>query len=414
MTSNAIDVGGLVSAAERSRATVLGSGARRRAEVPLRYLGQQVHLTAPASSPPLAAKAAGEAFSVARRLLARHGIEAVDIAERLGIDREVAAEVIDTPGTAPVVVLDLEDGVGPALADAARAEAGRLFRDGEWAPCLRFLRPAGVGEERCSSDLIEVLATAAEGRRPADYPVDGVVVPKVRHEHEVQWVCEVLDSVEDALSLPRHRIRIIYMIESAWGVQNLVPLALAGRDRLAGMILGMIDLSADVGVPEVRFRHPLFEWARSEMVTVCGGVGVPAIDGMTVNFPVGLVQSSDTENRERVLRRIADNYADTRHSIDMGMAGRWAGHPLQMLASMLAFRSAFSPEDVVAQLDRVERFAAAVAAGQGAVADSLSGDLLDAATDVQARMMLRRATAWGLVDRERVLAAGIVAADELA
>jgi citrate lyase subunit beta / citryl-CoA lyase len=396
-----------------SRSQVLERNARRRADLPLRYLGQQSHLTAPASNPPLAMKAASDAFGVARRGLDRYGITAADIARRLELDEGLVDDVVQTEGTAPVVMLDLEDGVPPQLADDARREAGELFRNPGWAPALRFYRPSSVNAERSVADLVDVLLAAGDGVAPEDYPVDGIIFPKVQHGHEVEWLCELLDAVEEELSLPANRIRVSYLIESGWALQNLGELAIAGRDRLAGMVLGTVDLSADVGVPEVRFHHPLFEWARAEIVTACGGAGVPAIDGMTVNFPVGLAQLSEAENKERVLERIEANYRDTLHSIDLGMAGRWAGHPLQMLSILLAFRSAFTAESVEDNLQRVEEFAAAMDEGKGAVAEGMSGDLLDIGTDLQVRMLLRRATAWGLLDPQRAIAAGIATADEM-
>ena len=85
--------------------------------------------------------------------------------------------------------------------------------------------------------------------------------------------------IEEQLGLSRNRIRVSFQIETGWGVLNLPKLAIAGRDRLAGIILGTVDLSADLGLPEVRyFRHPICEWARMIIVSVAGAVGVPAIE----------------------------------------------------------------------------------------------------------------------------------------
>jgi citrate lyase beta subunit len=399
------------AAAERDRA--LAETARRRTELPLRYLRQQVHITAPASDAKLAKKAISESYGVARRSLERYGITAADLAERLGMELEEVRAEVEAPGTAPVVMLDLEDGVPPDLADTARAEAVELFRDGEWADCLRFYRPTSLAEERCVDDVLEVLLGAGEGLEPDDYPIDGIVFPKVQHPHEVEWLYTRLDAVEAALGLAPGRIRVSYLVETGWGLQNLAALAVAGRDRLAGVILGTVDLSADVGIPRVDFHHPLCEWARSVMVSVAGAVGVPALDGMTLNFPIGRAELSREENHDLVLDRIAENFADAQHSIELGMAGRWVGHPVQLLATMLAFRSAFPAAAVEAELEKVERFAEAMDAGKGAVAGTGS-ELLDIGTDTHTRALLRRAAAWGLVDGARLAPYGIVSAGEVA
>jgi citrate lyase beta subunit len=235
----------------------------------------------------------------------------------------------------------------------------------------------------------------------------------VRHVHEVAWLYGLLDDIERELGLPRNRIRVIYQLETGWGLQNLAALALAGRDRLAGMVLGTVDLAADVLLPEVRYRHPVCEWARQTIVTVAGAVGVPAIDGMTLDFPVGLADLTAEENQQLVLSRIRENFVDAQHSIDIGMAGRWVGHPLQLLATLIAFRDTFSGASLAEDIEVVESFTLALASERGAVAGA-RGELLDIGTDRHVRSKLRRATAWGLLPTETALRLGVIAPEEAA
>jgi citrate lyase beta subunit len=382
----------------------------RRAQLPLRYLRQQAHLTAPANDLALAEKAISAAPRVAARLLDRYGITAPMLAERLGVSDDDVRIALDATPT-PLVLLDLEDGVPPALVKEARANAVHLLREADWGPTLRFFRPPSLAEERCSDDVLEVLVGAADGLPPEKYPVDGLVFPKVRHVHEVAWLYGLLDEIEHELGLPANRIRVIYQLETGWGLQNLPALALAGRDRLAGMVLGTVDLAADVLLPEVRYRHPICEWARQTIVTVAGAMGVPAIDGMTLDFPVGLPDLSPDENRELVLSRMHENLVDATHSIQMGMAGRWVGHPLQLLATLLAFRAQFSADSLARDVEVIESFAEALSSDKGAVAGA-GGELLDIGTDRHVRSKLRRATAWGFLPLETALELGIVTADE--
>jgi citrate lyase beta subunit len=360
-----------------------------RAQLPLRYLRQQAHLTAPANDLALAEKAISGAPRVAARLLDKYGITPEMLAERFGVtvgDVQVALHETSTP----LVLLDLEDGVPPSLVAEARANAVQLFQEADWGSSLRFFRPPSLAEERCTDDIVEVLVRAGEGRPADQYPVDGMVFPKVRHVHEVAWLYELLD-------------------ETGWGLQHLAELAAAGRDRLAGMVLGTVDLAADVLLPDVRYRHPICEWARQTIVTVAGAVGVPAIDGMTLDFPIGLPGLSPEENREHVLARMQENLVDAAYSIDM--AGRWVGHPLQLLATLLAFRATFSEASIAEDIDVVETFTAALASERGAVAGA-RGELLDIGTDRHVRSKLRRATAWGLLAPETALRLGIITPDE--
>lgn len=384
---------------------------RLRSDLPLRYLRQQAHLTAPASDARLAEKALGGAHAVAGRLLGRYSIDASQVAARLEVPAETVAAVLETGG-APVVLLDLEDGVAPGSEAAARATAAALLRDVDRGSSLCFLRPAGVEDPRCVDDLVEVLLAAGAGRAGGAYPLDGIVLPKVRHPEEIDWLDELLISIERSLGLPAATIRVSLQIETAWGVLNLRELAVRARARLAGLILGTVDLSADLLLPEVRYRHPSCEWARRILVAVAGALGVPAIDGMTLDFPVPQPGGTPEENRERVLERMRTNFDDCRHSIDAGMSGRWTGHPLQLVATELAFRSVYGPERIDALLSEVDTFAAATGAGRGASTSS-QGELLDMATDRHVRLLLRRAVAWGYLPTERAAALGLISPGEV-
>jgi citrate lyase beta subunit len=374
-----------------------------RTNLPLRFLRQQAHLTAPASDLKLAEKAVAGANLVAKRLLDRYGLEAAAVAEHLGVATATVEDVLESP--APAIVLDLEDGVPPNMVDDARANAVRLARQIDHDRTLCLVRPSGIADPRCTDDLRAVLLGAA-----AD--IDGIVFPKVRHVHEVHWLQGVLSEIEREAGLQANHIRVLYLVETGWGVLNLPELATACLDRLAGIILGTVDLAADLMLPEVRFRHPIAEWARMMMVTVGGAAGVPAIDGMTIDFPVGRADLDAAQTRAHILDRMRDNFQDARHSIDTGMSGRWVGHPLQLVATLLAFRSAFAQSSIDKQVAELEEFARAMSMHQGAVAGA-RGQLLDVGTDRHVRQMLRRATAWGLLPVSRALELGLITESEV-
>jgi citrate lyase beta subunit len=394
----------------RRHGEVLVKSARLRAQLPLRYFSQQAHLTAPAADYALMEKALQDSCAVATRLLQRYDIQAPQLAEVLGVGPEDVSDALHSP--APLVLIDLEDGVAPQMLPEARANAVKVVRETDRGATLCFLRPAEVLDARCAEDLLEVLLRAGEGLPAAQYPFDGIVIPKIRHVHEVEWLYELLASIEASLGLPANRIRVSYQIETGWGLLNLPQLASAGIDRLAGIILGTVDLSADLLLPEVRYRHPICEWARDVIVAVAGSLGVPAIDGMTLNFPVGRRELSAEQNRDLVLERMESNFRDALHSIDLGMAGRWVGHPLQLLATTLAFRSAFPGAVIEGQVGQLLRFSAAIESGAGAAVGGGS-ELLDIGTDRHVRRLLRRATAWGLLSVARAQELGIVDGDEI-
>jgi citrate lyase beta subunit len=400
---------------ENGRNTQMAAAARTtdiRAELPLRYLSQQAHLTAPASEFKLAEKALANAYSVAARLMTRYEITPYDLADRLGVPEDAVVQLIER-GRTPLILIDLEDGVAPQMIAQARSNAIELVRNVDRGSSLCFLRPAGITDPRCTDDLVELLTRAGTGLAAEQYPIDGIVFPKVRHVHEVEWLDHLLSAIEDAMGLQRNRIRVSFQIETGWGILNLPQLAIAARARLAGVILGTVDLSADLMLPSVRYRHPVCEWARTVIVATAGSLQVPAIDGMTLDFPVGRAGASASENHELVLQRMASNFADTLHSIDHGLAGRWVGHPLQLLATTLAFGSAFSASTVDARVNDLETFATALAANKGASAGG-KGELHDIATDRHLRQLLRRDTAWGLLSPQRARELGLITEFEMA
>ncbi len=380
-----------------------------RTALPLPYLRQQAHLTAPAANRELVVKALSDPFGVASRLLKRFDIDAAAIGNRLSVDPALVMDVLAGSG-APVVVLDLEDGIAPQLAPQARGNVVAATREVPRGKTLRFVRPAALDDSRCVDDLTTMLIDVAEGVAAAEYPIDGVVFPKVRRPEEVEWLDSLLGAIETQIGLEPNRIRVTYQIETAWGLLNMTEIAMAAKQRLSGLILGTVDLSAELMLPNVRYDHPIAEWARRAMITVAGAMGVPAIDGMTLGFPVARPDLSPSENRAYLLDRMAASFDDTRYSIDVGMAGRWVGHPLQLVAALLAFRSTFTPEWVEAIAQSVETFSQALARDQGAVAHD--GELMDVGTDRYNRMVLRRAAAWGLIDLDRAVQLGLISASD--
>ncbi|HEY2715054.1 MAG TPA: aldolase/citrate lyase family protein [Solirubrobacterales bacterium] len=402
----------LVDRFEAARQAQLAASDELQIELPVRYLRQQAHLTTPATNPRIATKAIGAALQTAEKLMGRYEISRADLAERLELPVADVDRLLDGDPSAPGVVVDLEDGVAPGAAEEARAQALEVLTHEDWGSGLRMLRPSGIGDDRSVRDVVEVISGAADfaARTETALPIDAIVFPKVKHVADVEWMYELLDRLETAHELEPGQIRVIYLIETAWSLQNLQQLVTAGRSRLAGMVLGPADLSADLQLPEVRYRHALCDFARHLMVSAAGAVGVPAIDGMTMNFPVAAGVAED-EQKDFVLGRMRENFDDTRHSLDVGFAGRWVGHPLQLLASLLAFPAVYTREALESEVASVEEFARAIADNKGAVAGA-QGELLDIATDRQSRGVLRRAAAWGLMPTAQARELGVITAAE--
>jgi citrate lyase subunit beta/citryl-CoA lyase len=412
-TASADRMAALARSAEDRIAALRATLADRHTDLPLRYWQQQAHFTTPADNEALARKAAEGGTAATGRLLARWGIEPAELADRLETPIDRVSALLEAPRRAPLVMLDGEDAT--ALREDALAESRRIaavtLRTASWGTTLRFYRPPGFGLPGAGTDLLTVLASAATGD-PATYPVDGIVFPKVEHPEEVDTLYAILDEVEQVLSLPPRRIRVGFLVESGWCAAQLPEIARRAAPRLASLIYGLADYSADLGLPEIANDHPLADWVRAEIVNVAGAVGVPSLDGMTLAYPVAEPALDDAANRERFLDRMALCHRDAVRARELGMTGKWVGHPAQLFATLLAFDAPSGDALLDEAAAALEAYRSAVE-DEGKGATMIGGTMADRATDRHARAVLRRAVAAGRFDPERALALGIIDGSEI-
>jgi citrate lyase beta subunit len=409
-----------IAAGDRERIALRVQLAGRRTDLPLRYWRQQAHLTTPAADAEMARKAVEDGTAPVTRMLDRLGLTSADLAECLDLSEELVTRRLDRPTRAPLVMLDAEDAVAPGDEVAARATAVAVdvFADADWgasagAPSLRFYRPPGLNLDTTVRDLYTLLWRLRDRAGPGSaFPLDGIVFPKVEHPEEVDLVNGLLDRAEAALGLANGAVRVGYLVESGWAVAQLAEIARRAAPRLAGLIFGIADYSADLGLPTIGNDHPLADWARAEIVAVAGAVGVPAIDGMTLAYPVSDASLDAAANRTRWLARMRLAFDDAVRARELGMLGKWVGHPAQLFAVLLAYEAGFSDAALDREAAKLEAYDAAVVADQGAT--MIAGVMSDRATDRQARVVLRQATALGRFDPARALVLGVISEAESA
>jgi citrate lyase beta subunit len=207
-------------------------------------------------------------------------------------------------------------------------------------------------------------------------------------------------------------MRILLMLESAAGLDSIGRLSPAARERLGGLIFGAVDHAADLGLPTIDFDHPVTLQARCTVVAAAARFGVPAIDGMTLAYPVVDRALDAPANRQRFLDRMQRVSADARGSFELGMTGKWVGHPGQLFAVELAHRSVFSAERVGAAARQIRGYRAGVETGRGVT--MVDGSMADRATERHAVGLLRRAAAAGRFDPEDAASLGVISASEAA
>jgi citrate lyase beta subunit len=412
------DLDEAVAAVERRELALRDELSSRKATLPLRYWRQQAHFTTPAERD-IATKAMNGGTTPMARILDRFDVSPAELADRIGADVVAVEDLLAHPRPAPMVMVDAEDALAhtDAATRQARIDAVDVLSapraSGQGAPTLRFFRPPGLELGNTARELYSLLWGLVERCGPDALPLDGIVFPKLEHPEEVDLVHEMLSAAEKSLGIPEGTVRTAYLVESGWAASQLDRIAIRSADRLCALIFGLADYSADLGLTDISVDHPVADWARAHIVNVAAGVGVPAIDGMTLAYPVADGALDAKANRARFLDRMALVYDDTVRARDLGMIGKWVGHPAQLFAVLLAYDAAFTTDVLEQEADKLAAYLNSVQTeGKGAM--MIGGVMSDRATDRHARVLLRRATAMGRFDVRRALKLGVIDEGEAA
>lgn len=262
------------------------------------------------------------------------------------------------------VCLDMEDGVAANRKIAARQTIVEALTRVDFGRSERLVRINPVGSGLEGNDLAAVL--------PA-HP-DGVIIPKVEHASQVQWVSTQLAAAENQFGWSAGGMPLLVVVETALGILNLLEIATADR-RLEGMIFGSEDLAGDIGAIRTLQAWEVF-YARSALVMHAAAFGLQAIDMVFIHFkdPEGL--------RLEALQ-----------GAQLGFAGKQIIHPNQIQIVQETFTP--TPEAIAYAQTVVKAFQEYQQAGAGAFA--LDGKMIDLPIVKSAERVLQRARAAGLV-----------------
>lgn len=259
--------------------------------------------------------------------------EGLPLGEKLFDDRgidmasvKLRRSVLFTPGSnvralekargldADVIVLDLEDAVGPEQKEVARenvagALAARAFEGREVAVRI---------------NVADSLEGAADLQAILPHAPDVIVLPKVDDVEIISRVCALLDEAQVSRGLA-----LWAMIETPKGMLHVREIAETGaRRRLGALMAGVNDLAEDLGVPagsRTRWAlHPLL----MQMLTAARAYSLLAFDGVYNDYadPTGFA-------REAVESRA------------MGFDGKTLIHPSQIQTCHEAFRPSMDEVD---------------------------------------------------------------------
>jgi citrate lyase beta subunit len=237
---------------------------------------------------------------------------------------------------ADAVVVDLEDAVATDRKDDARALVAQ-----------RLQTPRERGAQLVRINGIDTAHARADGAAIEGLALDGIVVPK-------------------AAPQPLQALRpsgppIVALVETAVGVRRAFEIAT--RPRVARLMLGNVDLAAELGATPGPDQRELLH-ARSVLVidSIAAGLGGP-IDG-----PCTAIDDDDVLRAETVAAKA------------LGFTAKACIHPGQLAT----VHDVFAPTEEL--LDWARRVVAAAAGSRGAVA--VDGQMVDAPVVARARRLL--------------------------
>lgn len=260
---------------------------------------------------------------------------------------------------ADVLQIDLEDSVGPAQKDEARARVAGIaerFAQAGRDVIVRVNRPWRM--------LVRDLEAAVG---PS---VLAVSLPKVPDASFVLGVAEVLSELEFERGLPQGHTRIVAMVEDAQGLSAINDIAMA-HPRMVGLIVGAEDLA-------VSMRMAVHE----DGLTLPNLMAVIAARRAGI-LPLGFIGSvADYKDVEAFRARVE-------RARRLGFEGAFCVHPSQVAVMNQAFAPA--PAEVEHARAVVDAFEAQV--GSGRAAFSFNGRMVDLPVVEQCRQVLQRAAA---------------------
>jgi citrate lyase subunit beta/citryl-CoA lyase len=264
---------------------------------------------------------------------------------------------------ADALILDLEDSVTEELLPQARAQVCEFLgchraRSGQQL----WVRVNALASGKLTADLAAVMPGAPHG----------IVLPKVSFAHEALEVGRLLSDLERKYDRPPGVTQLLIIAtETAQAPLALSDYATTANARLAGLTWGSEDLSAALGASAREADGSLtftFELVRSMCLLAAAAAGIPAFDGVCVDF----------RNHDGLVREAARARRD-------GFVGKLAIHPAQIGP----INAAFSPQPE--EIARAQAIVAAFAAAPHAGVLSLDGQMLDRPHLLRAQRILARA-----------------------
>ena len=216
----------------------------------------------------------------------------------------------------------------------------------------------------------------------------GIILPKTERAEDIIFLSKLLDSLEEQNGWTT-RVQIEALIETPLAVVNAYQIATA-TDRMAGLIFGIADFAAAMGVREnVENQNRNFHYAKQATVVAAKAAGLHAIDNAWLRL---VRKDTSEEEAQQIYDALREKNIGSR---DLGMDGTWVIHPQQAEIANDVF--APSDEEITEAKHAVEYYHEQ---GGGSVYEPEYGKFHDEATIKAMLMDLAKAVQAGKLDQE--------------
>lgn len=261
------------------------------------------------------------------------------------------------------IILDLEDAVSLTEKDSARILVREAIKTVDYSEVEVVVRINPLTTEFATED-IDVISRV----KP-----DALMIPKATEE-ELQEVSRRLDLIEAEEGFENKSIKLIPIVETAYGVENVYNIIKAS-DRVTAVLLGAEDLTSDLGIKRTKEGNEIL-FARNRVAVACRAMRVDSID----------TPFTDTNDFEGLKKDII-------LAKSLGMTGKASINPRQ-IDTIHSIYAPTEAEIIHAQrvLDAMEQ---AEAEGKGVF--SLDGKMVDAPIINRAKTTVALSRQLGLI-----------------
>lgn len=182
-------------------------------------------------------------------------------------------------------------------------------------------------------------------------------IPKTEHALEARWWNDLFVALQEALHLPRGKLRATFLIETLPAAFQIEEILYEFREHAAGLNVGRWDkIFSDIKTlknhPDrimadratITMQKPWMDNYAKRLIKICHERGAYAIGGMSAFTP-----GKTDEARERQTARVT---ADKGYEFSIGHDGCWVSHPYFIGPALAEFKRDHQTDVLQADFDR--------------------------------------------------------------